>query len=69
MHNQSESIPEPYLKRVWERFFRAEAARDRISGGTGLGLAIVKRIVELNEGAYKVENKHGGVTFTLTFRA
>ncbi|AIQ52898.1 sensor histidine kinase [Paenibacillus sp. FSL R7-0331] len=68
IHNKGDSIPEPYLKRIWERFFRAEAARDRKSGGTGLGLAVVKRILELHECGYTVENKDGGVTFTLIFR-
>ncbi|GGO06217.1 sensor histidine kinase [Saccharibacillus kuerlensis] len=67
VHNKGESIPEPYLTRIWERFFRAEAARDRKSGGTGLGLAIVKRILELHECSYQVENEKEGVTFTLKF--
>lgn len=67
VHNKGEGIPEAYLKRIWERFFRAEASRDRKRGGTGLGLAIVKRILELHQCEYKVENKDGGVTFTLTF--
>lgn len=68
VHNEGEPIPEPYLNRIWERFFRAEAARDRASGGTGLGLAIVKRILELHDCRYEVGNKDGGVTFTLRFR-
>ncbi|CAM4024917.1 sensor histidine kinase [Saccharibacillus endophyticus] len=68
VHNEGDPIPEPYLSRIWERFFRAEAARDRASGGTGLGLAIVKRILELHDCRYQVENKEGGVTFTLRFR-
>lgn len=68
VHNEGEPIPEPYLSRIWERFFRAEAARDRASGGTGLGLAIVKRILELHGCRYQVENKDGGVTFTVRFR-
>lgn len=65
---EGEPIPEPYLSRIWERFFRAEAVRDRASGGTGLGLAIVKRILELHGCRYQVENKDRGVTFTLRFR-
>lgn len=67
IHNQGEAIPDAYLKRIWERFFRAEPSRDRKSGGTGLGLAIVRRILELHECEYQVENKDGGVTFTLKF--
>lgn len=68
VHNKGEVIPEPYLQRIWERFFRAEASRDRQSGGTGLGLAIVKRILDLHGCEYKVANQDDGVTFTLIFR-
>ncbi|MCQ4085287.1 cell wall metabolism sensor histidine kinase WalK [Saccharibacillus sp. JS10] len=68
IHNQGSSIPEDYLNRIWERFFRVEAARDRATGGTGLGLAIVKRILELHDCEYKVENVNEGVKFTLVFR-
>lgn len=66
VHNAGAAIPEPYLPRIWERFFRAEAARDRESGGTGLGLAIVRRILELHGCAYEARNERGGVTFELT---
>ncbi|NGZ77780.1 sensor histidine kinase [Saccharibacillus alkalitolerans] len=67
VHNKGEAIPEEYQKRIWERFVRVEASRNRKSGGTGLGLAIVKRILELHGCAYRVENRDGGVTFTLLF--
>ncbi|WP_033541232.1 sensor histidine kinase [Planococcus sp. CAU13] len=68
VHNKGERIPDAFLNRIWERFFRAEVSRDRKFGGTGLGLAIVKRILELHECEYKAENKDDGVTFTLKFR-
>ncbi|GEM_PF-559260 len=68
VHNAGAAIPEPYLNRIWERFFRVEAARDRESGGTGLGLAIVKRILELHGCEYQARNEQGGVTFELVFK-
>lgn len=68
IYNKGDQIPDDYLKRIWERFFRVEASRDRKSGGTGLGLAIVKRILELHECEYNVKNAEDGVIFELTFK-
>lgn len=68
IYNKGDQIPDDYLERIWERFFRVEASRDRKSGGTGLGLAVVKRILELHECKYNVKNAKDGVIFELTFK-
>ncbi len=44
-------IPGDQRERIFDRFHRTDAARDRASGGTGLGLAIVRAIAEAHGGS------------------
>lgn len=58
------------LPRLFERFYRAEAARARHQGGFGLGLAIVKWIAELHQGSVTAESEPGrGSVFTVRLPA
>ena len=54
-------VPDESLHRLFDPFFRPEAARTRESGGVGLGLAIVKTCVEACGGSVAVRNRqpHG----------
>lgn len=52
-------IPENYIDRIFERFFRIDKARSKSQGGTGLGLAIVKHIIEAHNSKVSVKSNVG----------
>jgi signal transduction histidine kinase len=59
-------IASEHRERVFERFYRVDAARTRSMGGTGLGLAIVRQIAEAHGGGVRLESEPGrGSTFTV----
>lgn len=58
------------LDRIFERFYRIDQARSRVTGGTGLGLAIVKHVCQNHGGECTVWSEVGvGSTFTLRLPA
>jgi two-component system, OmpR family, sensor kinase len=59
-------IPPDQRERVFDRFHRTDAARDRAKGGTGLGLAIVRAIAEAHAGGVTAERSpEGGARIVL----
>jgi two-component system, OmpR family, phosphate regulon sensor histidine kinase PhoR len=61
-----EGIAADELPRIFERFYRVDKSRTRVSGGTGLGLSIVKHAIESQGGTIQVTSRIGsGSTFTI----
>jgi two-component system sensor histidine kinase BaeS len=57
------------LDHLFDRFWRADAARQRDAGGSGLGLAITRQLVLLQGGAIRAEAQEDTVHFVLTLPA
>ena len=66
--NNGEGIPDKYIERLTERFFRVDKARSRKIGGTGLGLAIVKHILIKHRAQLSINSIPNQETnFSITF--
>lgn len=61
--NAGPVIPTESLARLFDRFYRADAARGRESGGSGLGLAIVRELVEAQGGRVWARSDDAGSVF------
>ncbi|MDM5186743.1 HAMP domain-containing sensor histidine kinase [Bacillus sp. DX4.1] len=64
--NQSEEFTKEELENLFERFYKKDQSRSRVTEGSGLGLAIAKSIVELQGGEIRAEYEDGIVQFIVS---
>jgi two-component system sensor histidine kinase CpxA len=53
-------VPEDQLTKIFNPFYRVDAARQKETGGYGLGLTIAKQAIALHDGEIQVKNRKGG---------
>lgn len=58
--DDGDGVPPEHLARLFDRFYRVDAARDRLHGGAGIGLSIVKALVEMHGGRIDAYSKGRG---------
>lgn len=67
VRDTGEGIRAEDIPHVFERFYRGEKSRSRLTGGAGLGLAIARGIVEAHGGSMQVKSEVGrGTIFSFT---
>jgi signal transduction histidine kinase len=68
VRDTGEGIAAQHLPRVFDRFFRVDAARDRAHGGSGIGLSIARAIASAHGGELVAasDGLGTGATFSLT---
>ena len=65
--DNGEGIPAEDLPSIFERFYRVDKSRTRVTGGSGLGLTIARRLVEAHGGQIEARSEPGkGSRFTFT---
>lgn len=67
--NEGTPIPLQDISKIWDRFYRCDKSRSRITGGTGLGLTICKAILEKHGAQFGARNLDCGVEFYFTLKA
>lgn len=65
VENNGAKIPEPALKKIFERFYRVETSRNTKTGGKGLGLSIAKGVVDLHHGTIQCKSDDKWTSFII----
>ncbi len=68
IENEGPALSPEQLSRVFDRFYRTDASRQRVEDGTGLGLAITKSILDMHNALIYAESRDGLVIFSIIFK-
>ena len=68
IENEGPELSSEQLSRLFDRFYRTDASRQRTEEGTGLGLAITKSILDMLGATIKAESRDGLVIFSIIFK-
>ena len=67
IENPGDGIAAEHLPRVFDRFYRVDPSRQRVTDGAGLGLAITKSIVAAHNGTVRAFSADGLTRFEILF--
>ncbi|MCU0896743.1 MAG: heavy metal sensor histidine kinase [Burkholderiales bacterium] len=65
VENRGEGIDAEHLERIFDRFYRVDPSRQRLTDGAGLGLAITKSIVAAHQGTIRASSSNGSTRFEI----
>lgn len=68
IENESSPLTSEQLNRLFDRFYRTDASRQRVEEGTGLGLAITKSILDVHGATIQADYQNGRITFKIIFK-
>lgn len=63
IENPGQDIPQEYLPKLFDRFYRVDPSRQ--GDGVGLGLAIAKSIIDIHGGTIGVSSSNGTTIFSI----
>ncbi len=67
VRNQGSMLDPEEMDNIWEKFYKLDKSRTRVSGGgSGIGLSIVRAIMRAHDGGCGVRNVEDGVEFYLS---
>ena len=68
IENESSPLSQEQLTRLFDRFYRTDASRQRVEEGTGLGLAITKSILDVHGATIQANYENGHIIFKIIFQ-